>query len=226
MNYTLLKRFFLFVFLQIGLAGSMSSCLAPDPMSDLEPEERDLYVTNRDVSADFSNYKTYFLLDSVQSIIREGGVTDTVVQNAPLILETIDIELQNVGFAKAATSQEADLGIAVSVLRFSEEAPALFYPYVNGAGFTGYVSPALYGFPDFTFVFPTYYGYYEIQAGSISIDMYDLKTARQPGQTTINVIWSAVLAGSLTASQGNQEQRIVNAIKAAFAQSPYLKEGK
>ncbi|MFL5730914.1 MAG: DUF4136 domain-containing protein, partial [Cytophagaceae bacterium] len=116
---------------------------------------------------------------------------------------------------------------SVSALRFTEDAPVAYYPYLSGGAYSGYASPAFYGFPGYGYAFPPYYAYYEIDVGSISIEMFDLKTARTSGGNKINVIWSAVLAGSLTDStSGNNNDRIVKAITGAFDQSPYLKDGK
>lgn len=204
------------------------SCDPPDPLSELSPEEKDVYITNRDKSVDFSNYATYFLLDSVHVVSKEPDVTTDTVQYTPLILTTIDTELQKLGFKKVTTPATADVGIAASVLKFSEEVPAGYFGFAGGAGYYGYAAPLSFGFPGYAYGIPGYYGYYQIDIGSISIEMYDLKSARTLSNNKLNIIWSAVLAGSLTetSEEGNNGDRIITAISAAFQQSPYLKEGK
>lgn len=208
----------------ILVPGLLSSCLPPDPTIDLSVEEKDVYVTNRDYSVNFANYKTYFIVDSVKAVTKTDSAVSQTVSSAPLILGTINSELQKDGFTQVSTPQTADVGIAVTVLRFSQQTPVQYFPYL---AYNGYPSPAIFGFPTYGFTLPAYYGYYEIDVGSIAIEMYDLKTARSSNKHKINAIWDAVLAGSLTDStSGDNNQRIINAITGAFNQSPYLKEGK
>jgi hypothetical protein len=140
----------------------------------------------------------------------------------------VDAEMQKAGFVKVATAQEADVGITVSILKFQDDVPAAYYPYAGGAGYVGYASPAFFGYPGYGYAFPPYYGYYQIQVGSISIEMLDLKSVNISSSNNLNVIWSAVLAGSL--ANGNTDEnnrvRIIKAIEGAFEQSPYLNDGK
>lgn len=225
-----IRRWFNWKTLIILYACSMlTSCVNPDPFAQLSPEEKDLYVTNRDKSINFSEYKTYYLVDSVHTVSKEFGTTTEDVAYAPVILETLETELQKAGFVEVETPQEADVGVSVSILKFQDDVPAAYYPYVGGAGYFGYVSPAFFGYPGYGYGFPPYYGYYQIEVGSISIEMFDLKSANISSTgNTLNVIWSALLAGSLAdgTTDQNNRPRIIKAIESAFQQSPYLKDGK
>lgn len=217
------------IFLFITVSRQLFSCVNPDPITQLSPDEKDLYVTNRDKSINFSEYKTYFIDDSVHTVSKEFGTTTEDVVYAPVILETVETELQKSGFTKVGTPQDADVGISVSILKFQDDVPAVYYPYLGGAGYFGYVSPVVFGYPGYGYGFPPYYGYYQIEVGSISIEMFDLKQATISSTgNTLNVIWSALLAGSLAdgTTDENNRPRIINSIKGAFQQSPYLKDGK
>jgi hypothetical protein len=218
------RRFWIF---QCGLYAALflliNSCISPDPLTELSVEDKDVYVTNRDTTVDFSQYRTYAIVDSVKFVSRSFDSAGTTVSSSPLILSTVNEELQRAGFVRTDTSQHPDVGISVTVLRFEDEVPVQYYPYVGGAYF-GYPATAFYGFPGYAYAYPGYYGYYQIDIGSISIEMFDLKTARQSKDKKLNIIWSAVLAGSLADTGSNNGERIVKAIRAAFDQSPYLKK--
>jgi hypothetical protein len=232
-----MKKYFLFLFspekIFKGNGGILFfcsiflfSCVEPDPLVSLSPEKQDLYITNRDNSVNFANYKTYVIVDSVQVVAKTMDSSSSSVEDAPLILSTVKSELQKLGFVEVDTTQDPDVGISVSVLKFTEEVPLTYYPYTGGSYF-GYINPAFYGFPGATYAFPPAFQYYQINVGSISIEMFDLKTARNSGSNQLNAIWSAVLVGSLTeSSSGNNNERIVKAITSAFAQSQYLGDGK
>jgi hypothetical protein len=224
-KYCLSKYFYWggFIFL-----GGLTSCISPDPLTDLIPEEKDTYVTNRDKSIDFSEFKTYYIVDSVQLVTKSADSTDETIESAPLILNTVNSELQKSGFVKVNSPELADVGVSVSVLEFSEDVPVGYYPYLGGAGYYGYISPAFYGYPGYGYGIPPYYGYYQIEVGSISIELFDLKSVRITAQTKLNVIWSALLAGSLAGESQDESsgERIVKAITSAFQQSPYLNDGK
>src|SRR4051812_1761539 len=76
------------------LTQMLSSCISPDPVTELSPEEKDLYVTNRDKSVNFANYRTYFIGDSVNTVSKEFGTTEEGVSLAPVVLSTLEQEMQ------------------------------------------------------------------------------------------------------------------------------------
>jgi hypothetical protein len=214
---------------QFCLLLTLAACVAPDPVVDLSVEDKDLYITNRDVSVNFANYKTYAIVDSVVTINKNSS--DTIGHKSSFstqILNDVNFELQKDGFVQVGKTQNPDVGVNVSVLRFTEEVPAGYFTYTQqGTGYSGYQSTAFWGYPGYTYGIPNYFGYYRVDVGSISIEMIDLKSAAaNPGNNTLNVIWSALIAGSVTDSTLISNSRIGSAIAASFNQSPYLHEGK
>src|SRR4051812_30997643 len=83
-----------------------SRCVAPDPVVDLSPQNKDVYITNRDKSVSFANYTTYAIVDSVVSVSQNANDTlKSKSQFSDLILNEINLQLQiNMRFIKVNRS--------------------------------------------------------------------------------------------------------------------------
>jgi hypothetical protein len=207
----------------------LSACVSPDPASQLSPEDQDLYITNRDVSVNFANYRTYAIVDTVKVITK--NTSDTLGHKSNFsaqIISTINFQMLKDGFVQVSRSQNPDVGLNVNVLKFSEQVPSNYFAYANpGNGYYGYPNTNFWGYPSYQYGIPTYYGYFQISIGSVSIEMIDLKNAKaNPANTKLNVIWTALIAGSIADTTMVNTTRIKNGINASFNQSPYLKDGK
>jgi hypothetical protein len=206
-----------------------TACVAPDPVVDLSPQNKDVYITNRDKSVNFANYTTYAIVDSVVAVSQNPSDTlKNKSQFSNLILSEINFQLQNIGFIKVNRSQNPDVGINAAVLKFSQTIPTAYFSYaIPGSGFYGYPSTSFWGYPAYVYGYPSYYAYYQVDIGSVDIQMIDLKNAAaSSGTQKLNVIWSALIAGTLSDSTGAANNRIQEGIRGAFNQSPYLKDGK
>ncbi|MCR6640862.1 MAG: DUF4136 domain-containing protein [Sporocytophaga sp.] len=212
------------IFFLSGILFTVNACKDPDPVNDLEPFQKDLYISNRDASANFSDYKTYFLLDTLQLIIKDTVSINKDYLTERLIIQTIDSNLQNYGFAKVNKSQNPDVAVVASVLRFKESVPLSYSPTLFGPGVFGYASSSEFGFPGYQYSAPDNFGFYSFDVGSLTIDMLDLKNAPSAGK--LNVIWNGIIAGSANDSLVANPQRVITGINVLFQQSPYLKDGK
>ena len=201
-----------------------NACKDPDPVNDLEPFQKDLYISNRDASVNFSDYKTYFLLDTLQLIGKDTIRINKDYLTERLIIQAIDSNLQNYGFAKVNKDQHPDVAVVASVLRFKESVPLSYSPTLFGPGVFGYASSSEFGFPGYQYSAPDNFGFYSFDVGSLTIDMLDLKNAPSAGK--LNVIWNGIIAGSANDSLVTNPQRVLTGINVLFEQSPYLKEGK
>lgn len=86
-----------------------------------------------------------------------------------------------------------------------------YYPY--------YWTPGYWGdWFGWYYPYQVYYGY---TAGSMLIEMINL-TAAQGQDQKLPVVWDSFIGGLLTSSREVNMQRTVDAVKQAFAQSPYL----
>lgn len=203
---------------------TVNACKDPDPVNDLEPYQKDLYISNRDASVNFSDFKTYYLLDSLQMIIKDTVVLNKEYLTEQLIIQAIDSNLQNYGFAKVNKDQQPDVAVVASVLRFKESVPLSYSPTLFGPGVYGYASSSELGFPGYQYAAPDNFGFYSFDVGSLTIDMIDLKNAPSAGK--LNVIWNGIVAGSANDSLVANPQRVLTGINVLFEQSPYLKDGK
>jgi hypothetical protein len=212
------------IFFLSGILLTVNACKDPDPVNDLEPYQKDLYISNRDASVNFSDFKTYFLLDTLQLIIKDTVSINKDYLTERLIIQTIDSNLQNYGFAKVNKDQHPDVAVVASVLRFKESVPLSYSPTLFGPGVFGYASSSEFGFPGYQYSAPDNFGFYSFDVGSLTIDMLDLKNAPSAGK--LNVIWNGIVAGSANDSLVANPQRVITGINVLFEQSPYLKDGK
>jgi hypothetical protein len=202
----------------------LSACVAPDT-SKLSPEEKDLYVTNRDMSVSFANYHTYAIVDSVSIISRSKNDSLKSKYNTQ-ILSDVNLQMQKDGFVLVGKSQNPDVGLNVSVLKFSDKTPASYFDFTNSSsGYLRYPAPISWGY-DYEYLFPSNFQYDQIDNGSIAIEMIDLKNASANTQHKLNVIWSALISGTVSDTTLTNPGRVESAIENSFNQSPYLKEGK
>jgi len=141
-----------------------------------------------------------------------------------LILDTIDSNLQAVGYEKV-DDPEADVpDLYVFVNATTSTHTATNMPW--GPIWGWYPGLPSWGY-DWNFYFPYYGGggVYKFATGSILIYMVDAREV-DPDKGQIPVIWNAILNGPLSDSglnsSGSTAARLEDAINRAFAQSPYL----
>ena len=117
--------------LSVLLLAAMSWSCAPDALQDLTPEDSQVFITNYQKSANFRNYQTFSLADSVYLLQNQR----TGVSTLPLdfrILGRVADNLTKRGYKRILRSEKPDLG--VNVIRISEkEKKALIgnYTHVN-----------------------------------------------------------------------------------------------
>ncbi len=211
----------------IGL-GCLAGCQKDPSSSGLRDEY--LVYTAYDQKASFADITTYYIPDSILLIgshaINETG--DRVSKywkdaDALSLINTIVAEMDSRGYTRITEGtlrQTADVGFQVSYI----EETTLFtgysnpywwwdYPYYWSPGYWGYWSGWYYPFA-------VYYGY---TTGSLLVELVDL----QHGDTStrkLPILWNCYVSGLL---RGNNQIDIAgasDALKQAFAQSPYLKK--
>ena len=187
-----------------------------EPTENLTAEESRIYVTNYDTSVNFSNYKTFRIADSVAIVTnnrlegRERTPDDVQMINA------VAAALEQRGFVRVTGNSNADLGITVNAITNTATQVVSYRDY--GGYYGGYWDPFYWGFPNYSYSFPTYYGVYETGETALSIDAVDIKNATE-NNSRLRVVWSGLIRGS--GIFGNQN--IQGQIAALFNQSPYLK---
>lgn len=189
------------------------SC-SKDPLANLTQEESRIYITDHDSAANFGNYKTFSISDSV-AVINNGQSTKESTATDLAFINAVKSELQARGFVMVSSSAKPDLGVAVNRIYNTSTGVVSYNNYYDYYG--GYWDPFYWGYGGYGYYSPYSYATYTIKEGAISIDMFDLKNA--PVTNRISAVWTGLIRGSgiLNATTASQQ------VKMLFDQSSYLK---
>lgn len=194
----------------------ISSC-TKEPLNNLSEDEGRIYITKHDETANFGAFQTFSIADSV-AVIQDNqfaGRALTAVDAA--YIQAVKEQMQQKGYSLVARDANPDLAINVSRIFNSYTGVFSYGDYLNY--YNGYWDPYYWGYPGYDFFFPTYYGFYQITEGALSIDMFDLMDAGTDGEKDIKGIWNGLIRGSGTFKEGNAAE----AVKILFDQSTYIK---
>ncbi|HWB26634.1 MAG TPA: DUF4136 domain-containing protein [Chitinophagaceae bacterium] len=199
----------------LGGAVWLSGC-SKDALNNLSQDETRIYITDRDSSVNFSNYKTFSVSDSVAVIHDQQSNMELTASDSAYIV-AVKKYMQQRGYVLVNRNQNPDIGINVSRV-YSTTGVINYYDYSDYYG--GYYDPYYWGYYDYGYYMPYAYDVYQITEGAMSVDMLDLKDAS--GNKTINFIWTGLIRGEGIFSAGNADSQV----KALFDQSSYLKTGE
>lgn len=213
LQITMKKNLFLIIGLLGGLSALLSSC-AKNALHNLTAEESRIYITNRDSTANFGAFKTFSIVDSVAVISNNQQKHELTADDANL-LALIKAQMKGRGYVLVNKDAQPDLGINVSRISNSY-LNVVQYPY-DWWTYPGYWDPTYWGYGGYDYYFPPTYGYYQTREDILTIDMIDLKNAKEDQK--LQGVWNATLKGEQVLNGSNYPQEI----KAVFDQSPYLK---
>jgi hypothetical protein len=210
-----MKNIIVSVLLAAGML-TMSSC-RKDPVKNLSGDEGLIYITKHSDSVNYSSYRTFSIADSVAVISNNQlqGRVRTDVDAA--YINAIKDQLTQRGYTLVGKDQNPDMGITVS--RIYNTSTGIFdYGSYWDPYYGSYWDPYYWGYGGYGYYFPSYYfGTYSITEGAMSIDIFDLKNARQTNK--ISGIWNGLARGSGVFSVSTAN----NGVKAMFDQSAYFK---
>lgn len=196
--------------LVLALAGCGKSAL-----NHLSPEESRIYITNRDSTANFADYKTFSIVDSV-AVIQNSQQSDRELTDGDArLLQLVTDQMTSRGYIKVSSDQHPDLGINVSRISNSY-LNVVQYPY-DWWNNPAYWDGGYWGYGGYGYYFPPTFGYYQTREDILTIDVIDLKNAQKEQQLT--GVWNATLKGEQVLDPDNYPTEIT----AVFDQSPYLK---
>jgi hypothetical protein len=172
-------------------------------------------ITNTDSSKNFSNFKTYYISDTVA--YHSDVVTDSIINN-PSSKQLVDAVKQNMnalGYTFVSKGAKPDLGINLGVLKNTNVSVVYggWWDY-----WYGWWDPWYWGW-----YYPYYYPWayaYSITTGTVIATMIDLKEA--PTEQQLRVVWMSVMSGAVGDNINTNVQRGVDAINQSFKQSPLL----
>ena len=211
-----LKTFLVILFVSV-----LFSCRKEPSTEDLKLEQ--VVATDRDLSANFSNYATFFISDTV-SVVASAS-TDSILTGpmAKQMVDAVKAKMTARGYTfkpRPWSSGYPDLGFRLTVIK------DITRTAVCGGwwdGWWGYYPPWYWG---------CYYcgGYYypwcttyTYTIGTSTLYMFDIKN--QGTNHNVRALWGATMFGvfSTTNNQTNADLT-TTAINQAFEQSTYLKK--
>jgi len=188
--------------------------------ADLDKLDNNFVVyTNYDKNADFKQFSTYYLPDSILLIGEKDKKEYWKDNEAQQILDTYVSNMSARGYTRVDDREDADLGLQVSYVKNT-------YVYTD------------YGYPEWWWGYPGYwdvpywgnwgggwyYPYsvsYSFSTGSFVTEMLNLE-AVQGQSEKLPILWTAYMSGMLSGSTETNVGLAIQAVNQAFSQSTYL----
>ena len=173
-------------------------------------------ITNTDSSKNFSNFKTYYISDTVA--YHSDVVTDSIINNASSkqLVDAVKQNMNVLGYNFVSKAAKPDLGINLGVLKNTSVSVIYggWWDY-----WYGWWDPWYWG-AYYPYYYPWAYAY-SITTGTVIATMIDVKEASADQQ--FRVVWMSVMSGAVGDNINTNVQRGVDAINQSFKQSPLLK---
>ena len=186
---------------------------------DMDKLDNDYLVyTNYDKQANFKEFSTYYIPDSVMVITDKSEPEYWKGQAASAIINAYKTNLNNKGFVYTADKDAADLGVQVSYIQ------STYYLTAYGQPYWWWNYPGYWNAPYWGNWGGWYYPYvvnYSISTNSFLTEILNLK-APEGAKEKLPVLWTSYLSGPASYSGNVNETLVVQAINQSFAQSPYL----
>jgi hypothetical protein len=182
---------------------------------DLNKLDNNLLVaTNYDVTANFSDYKTFRISDTLGLV--SDNTNDSIITGSAAMEITARIRslMNERGYTEAAEGAAPDLGVNVYVIQNIRNVDVIYADYWDD--YSGYYDSWYWGYPGYSYNY-AYAVQYSYQESSLNMELIDLKNAVSNGKLSIR--WNAYMAGSYSQIY---LQNTLRAIDQSFSQSPYL----
>lgn len=177
-----------------------------------------LVYTNYDKKANFKDFQTYYIPDSVMVITDKDKPEYWKGAAAAEIIEAYKTNLNSKGFVYIPNKDLADLGVQVSYIK------STYYFTAYGQPEWWWNYPGYWDAPYWGNWGGWYYPYavnYSISTNSFISEILNLN-APEGEKAKIPVLWSSFISGPATGSTELNKTLAVRAINQSFAQSPYL----
>ena len=216
-NFTIVSvrtMFFMGAIVAAAAILSLGSC-RKDPLNDMTEEESQIYITNRDTTANFSSYTTFSIVDSVAVASNGDTARRALTDYDKQLIAAVKSAMQSRGYT--LVDKAAKPNLAINLTRIDETFASTYYDPGYWSGWGGYWDPFYWGYPGLGYYWPSYYTVYTRER-AVSIDLLDLQHAAADKE--VKVIWNAMFRGSGVWSTSY----ISNMVNGAFGQSTYLKK--
>ena len=176
--------------------------------------------TNYDKNANFKQFNTYYLPDSILIIGDKDKQEYWKDANAQKIIDTYIFNMDNRGYTRVTEREEADLGLQLSYVKNTYVFTDYGYPEWWW-GYPGYWDVPYWGnWGDWYYPYAVTYSY---STGSFVTELLNLDAPQ--GQTAqLPILWTAYMSGLLSGSTSVNVDLSIQAVNQAFTQSTYLKK--
>ena len=201
----------------VALFAAIISCRKEPDSSELSTEQ--VVATDRDLAANFSEYNTYFISDSVSVVATDPKDSILTGPLAAQLVNAIKTNMTSRGYTFVPRTSGPHLGLRLTVIK------DITRTAICGGwwdGWYGYYPPWYWGCYYCGYYYPwcTTYTY---TIGTSTLYIFDVKN--QSINRNLKAIWGATMFGvfSTTNNQTNADLT-TTAINQAFSQSPYIKK--
>lgn len=195
---------------------ALTSC-KKDPVKNLQGDEGQIYITKHADSVNFGSFHTFSIADSIAVINNNQYQGKVLTDVDAAYINSVKNQLVQRGYTQVSREQNPDLGITMSRI-YNTSTGVFDYGSYWDPYYGSYWDPYYWGYGGYGYYFPSnYLGTYSITEGAMSIDVFDLKDAKQTNK--ISGIWSGLLRGSGVFSVS----AATNGVQALFDQSSYFK---
>jgi hypothetical protein len=203
---------------RLGSIAVVALLVACYPGDQLTFEEADVILTLYDDKEDFSTKFSYAMPDSIVHLVDEGSPIEINRDYDAAILDRVAANMGAMGYTRETDPADADLIMLVAVTAQNEIGHA-GYPW---GGYWGWYFPYP---PSWGWGWYPWYGgtTYVYRVGTVFMQLIDPARA-DPSEEKVPTVWLGALNGMAEGS--DIETRVLNGIDRAFAQSPYLGDGK
>lgn len=205
----------LYIGVFILLAGTLYSCQKDEEVNKLDADYR--VMTDYDPETDFSQFQSYYLADSVLSIGKDEKPQYLDSLQAGPILNACRRNMQERGYSRAASKENADLGLQMTYIASTYH----FVGYTASPywwwGFAGYWSPFYWG--NWGYWYYPYPVSFSVSTGALLTDMLNLKAEQGADK---RVVWQSYQTGLLHNSDVLNITLAARGIEQSFKQSEYI----
>ncbi len=209
------------------IAVAFTACQKDPDMNKLS--DNLMVYTNYDNQCDFTQYKTFYVPDSVlilDSDKKEPQYYSKENTRVQQIIIAFENEMESRGYIEVDNKADADLGMQLTYIRNTNTYIGYNYPYWWYDFF--YYWPFEYWDPFYYDWYP-FYPYavtYSYTVGTLAAEIITLKDIDNSSKDKrIPFVWTAYIAGIESGNQINIS-RALSGIYQAFDQSPYIKTTK
>ena len=176
------------------------------PDYGLSTSDFDIVATFRDDGANFQNYRTYYMPDTIKTV-SDGNVVPNNGSNDAAYLQEIANQMQAYGYERVNSLAQSNVELVVGVT----SSTTWVYDPGYWWGYYGWYYPWYGG------------GYtYSYASGTLMLFMRDNEKF-DPNNKVLGLVWSGTANGILDDTKANIKERAISSIDKMFEQSLYLK---